>query len=362
MDKDRGMISQYQSITLYVLIFFSPCIRYIPSFTSSVAGRAAWMSIIPMIFIGLLYLYVWNSIMAKYKSISYLNIMKDILGSKIGSICGYIFFIWITIMLAYNVRVYAERILSTATPNINMILLVGMFFLVSFYILKSGIVVLARMSEIFSIIMIVIFFASCVMVAPNIDVTNYFPITYKDIFPAFKGSLGIITIWSYISILFIYYDKVLVREKFKSLNFKLYLFLIIISLLTILIPLGVFGETVLSKMPIPFLSSIMEISFFETIERIDAGIIVFWIITDFMLTALFTYSAMHLVKEEFEIENIRPITSIYLLFVFFLTLIIAKSNFELTSLSTNILTAMNIIIGFIIPFAIFIVGKIRKKI
>lgn len=361
MDNDKVKISQYQSIAIYMIIFFSPCIRYIPSFTIKQAGNAAWLSIIGAMILAIIYLINWNAIMKKYESVSYVNILKDIMGKFLGSILVIIFFLWITLMISYNVRVYAERILSSTTPNIDMVLLVGIFFLASIYILRSGLVTIARMAEIFMMIILSVFILASILVLPKIDVTNFFPITYLDIVPSMKGSLGIIAIWSYISILFMYFDKVTVRKQYKKLNFKLYISLVVISLLIIIVPLGLFGKIVSLKMPVPFLNSIMEISFFDTIERIDAAIILLWVITDFMLTVVFIYSAMHLLKEHFKIQNVRPLLIIYLLFVFFLSLIISKSSFELTALSRNILTYINIIVGFAIPILVFIVGKIRKK-
>jgi len=115
-------------------------------------------------------------------------------------------------------------------------------------------------------------------------------------------------------------------------------------------------------MPIPYLNTMMQISLFDIIERVEAGIIMFWIVTDFMLISIFIYSAIHMLRLSFNLSNIKPLTTIYIVGIFYLSLALAKSTLELRTLSEYVITPMNIVMGFILPILIFGVGKLRKKV
>ena len=362
MNNDKGMISHYQSALLYILIFFSPCIRYLPSYTAIEAGPAAWISVFWAIGLGTFLLISWNAIMTKYRFISYIDILKDIFGKAIGSIFAIILFFWLTIIISYYARIFAERILSSATTDINIVLLISILLFIAIFVLsKGGLVTIARMNEVFFILVISIFIIAAFLLFNQIKIENLYPITYKDIYPSFKGSFGMLSLWSYITVLFIYYDKVIVSDNYKKLNFKLLVFLTLISLVIVVLPLGLFGSEVLTKMPTPFLSSIMQISFMNTIERFDLAIVIIWIINDFILTTIFIYSALHIIKVQFKIEDTKPFLVIYSLCLFLLSLILISSSVEIIPLSHNILTPLNLMVGAFLPVLTFIVGKIRKK-
>jgi spore germination protein KB len=236
-----------------------------------------------------------------------------------------------------------------------MLLVVG-------YILKEGIIPLAKMAELFFILLGAIFVIYNILIIPEIQIKNILPITYKDVPSIFKASYPIMSIFGYNILIFMFNDNIEHKGEFKKMSIITILILIMISFLVIIIPISVFGASVISDMPIPFLNTMMEISLFDVVERIESGIIMFWIITDFMLAAIFVYSAIHMLKVSFKMSNIKPLTSIYIIGIFFLSLIIAKSTSELQAFSENILTLTNIIMGFFLPLFIFLLGKVRKKV
>jgi hypothetical protein len=85
-------------------------------------------------------------------------------------------------------------------------------------------------------------------------------------------------------------------------------------------------------------------------------------IADFALIAIFVYSVMHMLKLSFKLSNVMPLKVIYIVGIFFLSLILAKSTLELKILSQTVITIYNIIMGYAIPILIYIIAKIRKKV
>lgn len=363
MDTDNGKISTRQAMLFIIVLFCAPSIRYIPLFTATQAKQAAWIAPLIAIVFEVIYILIWSKFIERFDKKSYIDIIKEILGNIPGKIVCVVYFLWLTLLLTYNLRMYAERIVSTAMPNMHIVVVTTAMIVVVFYIVKNGIICLAKMNELLVLLLAFIFLTYNILILPKIQINNLFPITYKDIFPAFKANFGVLAIFAYNILIFMFNDKIDYKKgEFKKLGLKTVVILTIISLLVIVIPVCVFGWSVLIKMPIPYLNTMMEISIFDTIERIEAGIVMFWIITDFMLISIFIYSAMHIIKVFFKISDVRPILSIYMFGILFLSFILAKSTLELKMMSENILTQMNVLMGFFVPIIIFIIGKVRKKV
>ncbi|MDF2865748.1 MAG: gerKB4 [Clostridia bacterium] len=362
MSNDNGKISVKQSMIFIIIIFCAPAIRYIPLFTAQQAKQAAWISPLIAIVFEIIYMLVWTGFIKRYASKSYIDIIKDTVGKLLGNIICIMYFLWITFLLSYNVRMYSERIVTTAMPGVSIFIVLGAMLLIVGYIVKNGIITLAKMAELFFIALSLIFIVYNVLILPKVELQNIFPITYKDAFPIFKANFGIIAIFAYNILIFIFNDKIEHNGDFKKLSMKTIIILSIISFLVIIIPLSVFGWSILVKMPIPYINTMTEISLFDVIERIESGIIMFWIISDFVLIATFIYTAMHIIRLSFKLSNVRAISIIYIIGIFFLSIILARSTIELSVLSLNILTPMNIIMGYFIPIFIYIIAKIRKKV
>ncbi|MDD2375891.1 MAG: endospore germination permease [Clostridia bacterium] len=362
MSNDNGKISVRQFFLLFIVLFCAPAIRYLPLGTIQDAHNAAWISpLVTGIFI-VVYTFIWIQILKKYERQSFIDITKDIIGKTLGSIVCIVYFLWITFMLAYNVEMYTVKLVSTAMIGINPIMISSVMMILIVYVVKSGIIPLAKMNEIFFAALIIIFIVCNFLILPQIQLQNLFPITYKDIIPIFKANFSGFALFSYIIVLFMFNDKVEHKGEFKKVALNSLLLLIIISILTIAIPICIFGADIIVKMPVPYLNTMMQISVFNVIERIESAIIIFWVITDFVMFAIFTYSAMHMIKVFYKLDNVKPLINIYIVGIFFLSLSLATSTIELKILSNKILTNSNILMGSIVPILIFGIGKLRKKI
>jgi spore germination protein (amino acid permease) len=362
MDNDKGKISLKQAMLLFVILFCSPAIRFMSSYTAPIAKQASWLVPFVSIIFYYIYIVIIYKIYKNYKEGSFVDIIKDIFGKIVGKIVLVIFFIWINLLCIFNIRLYSERLLGSVIPNLDIVIIIGLMLILIFYILKNGIVPLARMNEIFSIFIFAIFVISAVLLISKFKTSNFYPITYKDILPVFNANIGPVGVFSTAVILFMFSDKVIKREKFKKMSIKLIIGITIISLISIMVPLGVFGWSLVDKMPVPFINATMEISFFDIFERIESFVIMLWILTDFVAICIYIYAAIHIISLNLKISKTNSLLSMYIAFLFFMSLSLSKSTAELTALSKSIIVPSNIFMGYFIPIVIFIVGKIRKKI
>jgi len=360
MSNDNGKISVRQSLILFLMLFCAPAVRYIPAYAIGKASQAAWLTIIPSFIFGIIYAFAWSGFLKKHDKKSLLDIINEITGKYIGGFIRVVFFLWITLLLAYYLRMYAERILTSTMPNVNIIFLLSIMIITLVHILKSGIIPIAKMAEIFFIIIVALFFIYNLLVLPEIKIDNLLPVTFEDTLPIIEGSAGFVTLFSYISIIFIFNDEIEHKGEFDKMKYSGLLVAMIGGLFFIAMPIAVFGASVSSKLPLPFFATMMQINIFDVVERIESGIIVFWVISEFILMAVFIYSAMHILKKSFKLNNTRPLTMTYIIIIFFLSLILAGSTLELKMLSESVITPLSIIVGYCLPIIIYIIGKIRK--
>lgn len=360
MTADKERISMKQAIFLFLTITFSPAIRLIPAFGASEAKQAAWLA--PLVScIALALLVILLQRMVKNKSGSFMEIIYDVAGTVMGKILIMLYLIWVTILLAMYVRYYAERIVSTIFPDTSIsVFIIAMLVFVA-YVLHDGIVSIARMNEIIFPVIVVIFFILGLFILPKVEVDNLLPVSSLDILPVLKASTGLTAIWVYLLFLFFIGDKIKHKEKTKKAGIQAAVFLLIANFVLLAMTIGTLGYSVAERLPLPFMITVKQISVFEILQKIESVVVTLWIASDFIIITVFAYIALQMMKSLFKLSETKPLINIYLVLIYFLTLYLAKSIFELEDFSRIVAIPVNILLGFIMPFIIFAVAKVRRK-
>jgi spore germination protein KB len=359
---DRRKISLRQTLLLFINILASPVIRFVPTEAIKAAKQAAWLSPLISFVVLVLYFLLLQNLFKRHENESLIEIFQDIIGRLLGRALSMFYFLWITLLASYYTRMYAERVVSTLFPNVNIILIILVMLITVAYVMRDGIVTLARMNEIFVLIIILIFLISGTLLMPQMKIKNFLPITYEDIIPIFKGSLSIIALWPFFTFILMFSDKITNKENLKKGGFQASILITFLVTISITISLGTFGWSIVTKTPVPYYYAIRQISLFNIIERIEAGAITIWLLADFIIISSFTFAAVHILKLLFKTSDTKPLINIYTVILFFLSLLIGRSRFELSALSEDVLLPVNIFMGLVVPLIIFIVGKFRGRI
>lgn len=152
----KEKISLRQAFLLNLVAVSSASLRVIPSYSIQFAKQAAWLT--PLISFGIFlgYYFVLNSLFKKNKEKSFIEILQNVIGKPLGKSVSILYFIWLTLYLAYFIRVLGEKMVVTF-PQIHILIVILPTLLIISYVLRSDIVVLARMGEIFFIILLIIY-------------------------------------------------------------------------------------------------------------------------------------------------------------------------------------------------------------
>ncbi len=358
----NNKISMRQAMLLFLTCAFSPSVRLLPNYGALHANQAAWLSPIVAFIAMLPVVYTLHAFFKKYPEASLSEINDIICGKVIGKIVTCSYLLLIILLTSLYVRYYAERLLSTILPNVNIYVFLIPMLLTVAIALRKGIVVVARMNEIIVAIIVIFFAAAVVSAIPSIEPDYLVPVSRLDILPVARASVSIIGIWSYMGFLFFFGDVINNKPDIKKSALKTLAFSLISTILLIGVTIGLLGAPLVRVIPIPFFAAVRQISLFNVIERIESLIVSTWLFSDFIIIAVFMHIALCIFKYLFKLEETKPIVGIYSVAMLFLAVFLTQSMFELYDLSEKILITANVIWGVPIPLALLAIGKIRKKI
>ncbi|MPN48678.1 hypothetical protein SDC9_196290 [bioreactor metagenome] len=163
-------------------------------------------------------------------------------------------------------------------------------------------------------------------------------------------------------IIFFISDGFTNKKYLKAESIKAVLFLSVITIILNIIIIGVFDYSVVERLPSPYLASIKDMSVFNTFQKAEPIAVALWVIEDFILFSVFAYAFLSILKSLLSLSDVKFLIMPMLIFVYFFSLFIAESRFELENFSNIIAIPTNIILFIILPVILLIIGKIRKKI
>jgi len=146
---------------VYLIILFSPAVRFIPAYSAHIAKQAAYLA--PVVSFLTVYpiMFLIYKVFVKYKETSMINIIYLIIGKTAGKILLALYALWILVLTALFARYYAERLVTSTfvTTKINVFIIV--ILVIVAISLKKGFITIARMNEIIFPLVNIAFFGSC---------------------------------------------------------------------------------------------------------------------------------------------------------------------------------------------------------
>jgi spore germination protein (amino acid permease) len=363
MLQSKDKISLRQVLLMCIVLEFSPAVSLIPGYTARAAKQAAWISGILSIIPALLMTFILSVLICKkkYKEADIMDIIMDIMGNVFGRIIISAYFLWLMFLLAVYTRFFAERITSSIMPNTSIHIFIVSMLIIASIAIRSGITVLARMNEIITIIVI---FSICILFLfglPLIKIENITPIYFSDILPALSGSAVFWAFYGHLIVFFFFGSQINGKEKLIKLGIRKGIFLQVTNTLLIVFTIGTLGWSLTARVPRSYFAFVKLISVFGVVERLESVLVIIWILSDFIIISVFSYAVLRIIKYLFNLSDYKPLIIPFGTLVYFLTLLVASSEFELESFSEYNLY-LGIFMEYAVPPFMIIVGKLRRKI
>lgn len=362
LQKTKDKVSMRQLAMIYIITGFSPAIRFLPAFTSKVAKEAGWASPILAIIPIVLTVFFLHKVFSKTKDKDSFDVINSMLGKYFGNFIIVLHLIWVLFLLGYYVRLHGERLASTLFPNINITIFIVIILAITSFILRSGATAIARMGEFITPILLLLFIFVTIVLLPKVRTDALLPVYFNDTIPLIKASVGTLSLFSYVVILFMFSSTITDKENIAKIMLKGSIVYFIMLILLLIISIGILGSAVTARASNPFLIVVKQISILDTIENIESLVIAMWLLSDAMMIVTLALVALNIMKYLFKLSEQRNLINILFVLIYIFSLGIASNRMEMDLFASAILIYFNTLIGYGTPFVLYAFGRIRKRI
>lgn len=360
MFSNNNLITIRQLKLLLILDIFGMGITILPQKAVEFGGQNGWLYILSGLILSIFFLIIINNVAKIYPNDNFVDYTCKILGKPLGIIISFGFIIKIMIGLAMEIRIFSEilkEIMLFNTPfwviSLSMLILCG-------FMASKGYEARGRIAEILIFIVFIplafVFFISIF----DIDFSNLKPF-FKEIEPinALKGSGYMLFYFTGIEFIFLVYPYVKEKEKIQKATINAIIIVGLIMTAITIITIARFGKYDIAHQMWPVLEIMDTIDLPGSfIERQDALIMTFWIISIFMMANAGIFFSSLIFKDIAKIGTHTTFICICIPIIYIISFLPANIT-EVYIIMDKFYLTFGIFYIVILPLALYIVGKIR---
>ena len=357
--KQNEKLTSKQFDALIFVSILSPIIRLFPKSAVKLGGAATWLSPLAALPVFILMALAISRMMKNQpEGADLAAAIKCAYGEKFGGFVLMLTGLWLTAYLGIILRSSAGRLIATIYPNGNIRLFAITILVVSVIIASGKLRSLGRMAEIYlSVTVLVILFVLTAAIG-DFKFENLLPVRISDAEKIGLGALAMINVaTANVYFMFLYAKKENTRDFRLGSVFRIFAVLLGIMTMTI----GVLSAELIGKTQHPFFIMIRNLNILGVIERIEAMIVVLWVISDVIYFASILKIVGRLFESTFGVKKMQAQIAAEIVSLT-VTLFCFGSSFALEKVSEIIVPIINMgIVILILPFAM-VFGLLRKKI
>lgn len=360
MFSSNNFISLRQLKFLLILDIFGIIITTLPRKLAEYGGQNGWLILILSLILAYFCLCIINSLASLFPNETFYSYTTKIIGKPIAFFLSIIFVLKIIIGVSFELRIFSEilkEIVLFNTPfwitSISMLALGG-------YMASKGYEARGRIAEILIYIVFIplafVFFIALF----DVDFSNLKPFLKEiDTNKMLNGTMYTLFHFSALEFILLVYPYIKDKQNIKNTTKKSLAFVGIAMLLVSLITIARFGKYDISHQMWPVLEMMDTINLPGSfIERQDAFIMTFWIISIFMIVNSSIFFSSLILKDT--IKKGTHKTYIYLFIpIIYLISLIPKNIGEVYKYMELFYKYFGILYLFLIPLILLIIAKFR---
>ena len=301
--------SNRQFVFILIIFITSTADILLPSITTRLAGRDAWLSILGAALLGSVIVYLQGKLAAHFPGKSLPDYAGTLLGPYLGTllILLYLFF-----LLIITLAVIGELIQITGTAFLREtpeIIFSFLIVLTAGYAIVQGIEVIARVVEFAFPLGMLVRIGLVFLVLTDLQVDRFLPILEQGTVPVLQGSLRVVS-WLGEGIIVLFVSHHI--KEIGKISFQLVMaiwfvtFLLLISSLYI----GTFGHIQAANITFPLFEMIRFLEFGD-FRGLDILIMTFWysatLFKVVVLLYILTITVQNLTKHEYKLTITIPL-------------------------------------------------------
>jgi spore germination protein KB len=335
-------------------------ILLVPAITTRHAKQDMWLSPLWASFIGFLTVYIAVQLNHLYPKKTLIEYSEEILGKFLGKAVGLIFLFYFLQANGIIIREYGEFVVGNFLTYTPLVMVMGSMILVCSFAVRSGVEVIARLAEMIMPVVIILILTNIVLLIPDMEVANMFPIMERGIIPSLKGAVipvGWFSEFILIAFLLPYIADRNNGKKWGMISVTAVMLTLSFINIAVLFVLG--GIT--SRFVYPAISAVRYISIADFLEHIEAIVMALWVAAVFLKIAVFYYALVLGTAQWLNLSDYRPIVFPMGFLLLLFAVWSAPNLMELTHFLGTSSPFYRISIQTAIPLLLLFIAKWRKR-
>lgn len=342
-------LTEKQFAALVFTSLLSPLLRSVPRAAVYMAGRGAWLSVIPALLILLaLGAFLGFLIRSLQPGEGYADLFFRWLGPVAGRAVLLLYGAWFLFYAGFVLRSGAERLVAAVYPESPLypfvLVMLGLCLLAALGSLRA----IGRTAFLIQSILLISLGVILFLAAPDMSIENLLPVPLDNVSGILLGGLPLSFIGALgacFPFLMKYVEPV---EQPGKKSVSLVLAFLLLCLILSLEVLGTFGPSLTQKLAFPFFLMVRDVSLFHITQRIEAVVVVLWMFADFILCTAMLRCAYETLRPVFSLPDpeTEPLLSprrgrwllwVEAILVFISCYLVSRTSFQMPVLADRII-------------------------
>ncbi|WP_134700860.1 endospore germination permease [Ammoniphilus sp. YIM 78166] len=355
---EKGRISSWQMALLLYTNVIATSVLTAPGVAFHYAERDLWLSPIWASLIGFLALYLAWKLHSIYIHKTFIQYTEQIIGKIPGMILSFLYIFYFTVGTGIALRQYAEFIVGAFLNQTPILIVMGTMMLATSIALRGGLEVAARLAEIFTPILFLLWVILMILLIPELKITSIFPVMEKGLSPSLKGAIVLQSFYAlffYVSFLLPY-----IRDQKKSLSWGYYSVITAVGTLVItnLTTLLLFGN-ITGDFLYPIMSAARYISYADFFENLESLVMLIWVGGSFIKLGLMQFVVVNSISQWLNLTDYKPLSLPAGLIITIIAYWVFPNVAEMTSYFQNTFLGIPILFVFV-PAGLLLISFLRK--
>ncbi len=360
---EKNKISDHQLFALTALTSLGGSVLVISTPVAGVAKQDGWISALIAAIFGLLMVWMFCYLSSQYPGLTFIGLMKRILGKWVGSVVG-IGFVFFCLHTAATVPWYISSYATFTMHETPQSVPLAVVIIAIVVALLYGIEVMGRISELFWLFFTVMFFGAILFLLPHIKLENVQPILENGIVPVLKGSVLIsnFTVFHLVNLMMVYPINIDDTHQAKKAMLKGSLWANFVVFISILMSILVLGSAITAHLTYPTLVLFKEITIGDVLTSLEHVISIIWLLSEFVITTSLAYSGTLALSELLGITDYKRIVIPMGLVIGALVLVMSPNAIYQAAFISTQWPPFSITFGFVLPILLLLVYLIKKAV
>lgn len=362
MSLEKGRLSSRQLIVLALFVFVGDMALIYPLTMVADSHQDAWIAGLISLPLGLAGILIPLKLHYFYPQMNLIEKINKILGKWVGTAVCLFYLIFFLIATAIYIREIEDFMCTQIFEKTPGAVFRFMTLFLVIYGLRLGLETLARAAEIFLPLFILFFASLMILLLPQIQLENLFPIMHTPLPKLLHSVLfGVSYPFGEMIVFLMVYPYV---KKSKHTNRDIFLILIIgaaVLNLILFLSITVLGAYLPEHQFYAAYILAQKINIGNFLQRIEALMAIVWVITTFFKTALYFYAFTLGSAQLFNLKSFRSLIFPVGFLVFGLSQLVSKDIVFYMKKIPSTWVDWDFTVSFAIPLLLIIVYYVRKS-